>query len=85
MILEQSQGNNWIIDVVKLVMFHQSLPNAKSHMNQPILNSEEFKSFFDNRLLQLMKIIMVNDSASHSKWINEGVTDEIIENLNKLK
>jgi hypothetical protein len=84
-LLEQSDNNSWIIDIVKLVIFHQSLPNAKDHMNHPILTKDEFKYFFDARLLELMKLIMVNDSASHSKFSNDSLNKEIINNLNNLK
>jgi hypothetical protein len=54
-------------------------------MNQPLLEEHFFRKFFDMRLLELMKIIMVSDSASHARFHFDSITDEIIANVNKQK
>ncbi len=74
----------WLIDIITLIIFHQSLPNTEEHMNQPVLNDNEITLFFDHRLLELMRIIMINDSASHSKFKSKSFTDEINQNLDKI-
>jgi hypothetical protein len=84
-LISQSENNEWIVDVIKLVAFHQSFPNTVGFMNFPLLDEGLVKLFFDYRLIDMMKIIMVNDSASHSKFTGESFTEEIIENLNILR
>ena len=62
-------------------MFHQSLPNNSpnsnlKHVNKPLLDEKNIKELFDNRLLELMRIILIYDSSSHclfssAKWEQE--------------
>ena len=66
-----------------MIIFHQSLPNNDKKMNRPLLEEKYIKSFFTKRLVELMRIIMIYDSASHSlfaggtwcKQINKHMDD----------
>jgi hypothetical protein len=53
-------------------------------MNDPLLENEFTKQIFDKRLLELMRIIMVNDSAAHSLFSGSSYSDELNSNLDKL-
>ncbi len=77
--------NRWIVDVLFLIIFHQSLPNIKAHMNKSLLEEKYIKQIFDWRLLELMRIVMVNDSAAHSLFSGESFAKEINENLDNLR
>jgi len=77
--------NEWIVDVLFLIIFHQSLPNNKAHMNKTLLEERYVKQIFDLRLLELMRILMVNDSAGHSLFSGESFAEEINENLDNLR
>ena len=66
----------WIYEVVILILFHQSLPNNEQCMNYPLLPTKDICELFDYRKLELMRIVMVYDSCSHSlfkggNWVNE--------------
>ena len=74
--LHQQKENLWIYDIVCLIIFHQSLPNNDEYMNHPLLEEKYIVEFFDLRLIDMMRYIMVYDSCSHSlfkggKWISE--------------
>ena len=79
--LKLHQENKWIYEIVILIMFHQSLPNNSpnsnlKHVNKPLLDEKNIKELFDNRLLELMRIILIYDSSSHclfssAKWEQE--------------
>lgn len=74
-----------MIDVFVLVTFHQSLPNTKLHMNKVLLEDHFIKQLFDWRLLELMRIVMVNDSAAHSLFSGKSFAEEINKNLDELR
>jgi hypothetical protein len=64
-------------------MFHQSFPNIDSFMNTPVLEEDQAKVFYNIRLFQLMKFIMINDSAAHSGFAAKSFQDELNNNLGK--
>ena len=78
LMLKTHEENKWIYDIIILIIFHQSLPNNdnnfknKRHLNKPLLDKKYIKEFFDVRLLELMRIILIYDSSSHclfeGKW-----------------
>ena len=65
--LKTHKENKWIYDIIVLIIFHQSLPNNDSgkHVNSPLLDKKYIKEFFDVRLLELMRIILIYDSSSY--------------------
>ena len=83
--IKEQEKNEWIYDICILIIFHQSLPNNDDKMNQPLLEEKYIKIFFTKRLIELMRVIMIYDSASHclfdgGKWtfqINKHV-DELV-------
>jgi hypothetical protein len=74
-----------------LVTFHQSLPNDSVHSNKVLLEDIFIKQLFDLRLLELMRIVMINDSAAHTlfsglvfqeiNWNIDKIREEIHENM----
>ena len=78
LLLKEHEENKWIYDIIILIIFHQSLPNNDSnfknerHLNKPLLDKKYIKEFFNLRLLELMRIILIYDSSSHclfeGKW-----------------
>ncbi len=64
--LKEMNNNKWIYDIFILIFFHQSLPNNDDNMNKPLLPELYIKKYFNKRLIELMRIIMVYDSCSHS-------------------
>lgn len=81
--------NNWIVDTLLLITFHQSLPNVDNprFMHNPVMEDSDIKRFFKNkRLLELMRFIMVNDSAGHTIFgIKVNLCAEINQKLNSLR
>lgn len=75
---------DWVIDIFLLVIFHQSLPNCTKYRNIPILCEEHMKLFFDKRLLEMMKIVMINDSMSHAMFNDLIFEREITSNIDFL-
>ena len=73
---------DWVIDIFLLVTFHQSLKNCESHMNDPLLTEEEVAVFFNAELLELMKVLMINDSLSRSRFLIDNSENEISKNMN---
>ena len=79
--LKTHEENKWIYDILILIIFHQSLPNNDEddndgrHINFPLLDKKYIKEFFDVRLLELMRIILIYDSSSHclfeGKWVQK--------------
>lgn len=74
--LREKPQNSWIYDITVLILFHQSLPNNDNKMNNPLLDEKYIMLFFDLRLIEMMRFIMVYDSSSHSlfkggKWVQE--------------
>lgn len=63
--IKEQEKNEWIYDICILIIFHQSLPNNDEKMNHPILEEKYIKIFFTKRLIELMRVIMIYDSASH--------------------
>ena len=85
-IIEEDQFNSDLIDIVKLVTFHQSLPNVKgNHSHSSILSHKQIQMLFDIRLIELMRVIMCNDSLSHSLFTPPYLVEEINENVTKVK
>ena len=86
--IKLQEENEWIYDICVLIIFHQSLPNNKNYMNSPLLEEKYIKIFFTKRLVELMRIIMVYDSASHSmfsgcsNWVKE--INKNIDEITKL-
>jgi hypothetical protein len=81
--------NNWIVDVLLLIIFHQSLPNVNNplYLHDPIMEDYDIKRFFKNRrLLELMRFIMINDSAGHTIFgIKVNLCPEINQKLSSLR
>ena len=82
--IKQNVQNKWIYDIATLIIFHQSLPNTEREMNKPLLDNKYIKIFFDIRLIELMRIIMVYDSASHSLFEGGNWIEEINKNLDEV-
>jgi hypothetical protein len=83
--IKQNVQNKWIYDIATLIIFHQSLPNNEREMNKPLLDNKYIKIFFDIRLIELMRIIMVYDSASHSLFEGGNWIEEINKNLDEVR
>jgi len=81
--------NNWIVDILTLIIFHQSLPNVDNpcYLHDPILDDFNIKRFFKSRrLLELMRFIMINDSAGHTIFgIKINLCSEINEKIDSLR
>ena len=77
--------NNWFCDVLILIIFHQNLPNNEFHMNKELLTKEQIMDVFDLRLLEMMRIIMVLDSFSHTVFDPSEWTAQINMNLDKVR
>lgn len=58
--------NNWIIDVVFLVMTHQSLNNNYKKNIDPAFSDNQIIKFYDIRMIELSLILFINDSLSYS-------------------
>jgi hypothetical protein len=59
--------------------------NCKQFMNNPLLNKNQILSVFnDKRLLEMMRVIMINDSASYSLFREDTVSEEINLNIDLL-
>ena len=75
----------WVYEVVILILFHQSLPNNEECMNYPLLPNEYICELFDYRMLELMRIVMVYDSCSHSLFKGGNWVNEINKQLDKVR
>ena len=82
--IKLQEQNEWIYDICVLIIFHQSLPNNKNYMNSPLLEEKYIKIFFNKRLVELMRIIMVYDSASHSMFSGSNWVKEINKNIDEI-
>ena len=82
--IKSQEKNEWIYDICILIIFHQSLPNNEYCMNSPLLDEKYIKIFFTKRLVELMRIIMVYDSASHSMFFGSNWSEEINKNIDKI-
>ena len=82
--IKSQQENEWLYDICVLIIFHQSLPNHKKHMNSPLLEEKYIKIFFTKRLVELMRIIMVYDSASHSMFYGSYWVEQINLNMDEV-
>ena len=80
-----NNNNEWLYDVIILIIFHQSLPNNDHHMNKPLLPNEYIPIFFDLRLIELMRVIMVYDSSSYSLKTKDNWMTEINKHLDQLR
>ena len=83
--LHKEEKNAWIYDITVLILFHQSLPNHDKHMNNPLLPDEYILKYFDLRLLEMMRIIMVCDSVSHIMINDEEWVEQINKQLNIIR
>ena len=72
--LKTHEENKWIYEIAILIIFHQSLPNNDKnygkHFNKPLLDEKYISEFFDIKLLELMRIILIYDSSSHCLFKN---------------
>lgn len=75
----RSNENDWIVDVIILIMMHQSLDNNTIRPNYPVLTENDIRNFFDSRLIELMLILNINDSLSHTMFNR----NEFVEQINK--
>ena len=82
--IKSQEQNEWIYDISVLIIFHQSLPNNEWHMNSPLLEEKYIKIFFTKRLIELMRIIMIYDSASHSMFRGSDWIIPINNNMDKV-
>ena len=82
--IKSETKNEWIYDICVLIAFHQSLPNNEYHMNYPLLEEKYIKIFFSKRLFELMRIIMIYDSSSHSLFFDSIWIGEINKNMDTL-
>ena len=82
--IKSQEQNEWIYDICVLIIFHQSLPNNENHMNSPLLEEKYIKLFFNKRLAELMRIIMIYDSSSHSMFFGSYWPQEINKNMDKI-
>jgi hypothetical protein len=75
-----------LIEIVKLVTFHQSLPNVSgNHSHASLLSDKQIKLFFDIRNIELMRVIMCNDSLAHSFFTSPYLVLEINLNVSKVR
>ena len=82
--IKSQEKNEWIYDICILITFHQSLPNNEYQMNSPLLEEKYIKIFFNKRLAELMRIIMVYDSSSHSMFYGSNWPEQINKNMDKI-
>ena len=82
--IKSQEQNEWIYDISVLIIFHQSLPNNEWNMNSPLLEEKYIKIFFTKRLIELMRIIMIYDSASHSMFRGSDWIIPINNNMDKV-
>ena len=83
--LHKEEKNSWIYDITVLILFHQSLPNHDEHMNDPLLPEKYILKYFDLRLIEIMRIIMICDSASHIMIKDEEWVEQINKHLNIIR
>ena len=85
-IIKEDQSNSDLIDIVKLVTFHQSLPNVSgNHAHASILSDHLIKLYFDVRMIELMRTIMCNDSLAHSFFTSPYLVPEINEKISLVR
>ena len=82
--IKSQEKNEWIYDICVLIIFHQSLPNNEYCMNSPLLEEKYIKIFFTKRLVELMRIIMIYDSASHSMFYGSSWIEPINSNIDEV-
>ena len=82
--IKEEEKNEWIYDICILIIFHQSLPNNDGKMNRPLLDEKYIKIFFSKRLIELMRVIMIYDSASHSLFNKGEWTEQINKHIDEL-
>ena len=83
--LKKKEENNCIYEISILILFHQSLPNHEHFMNSPLLDEKYIIKYFDIRLLELMRVIMVYDSCSHSLILYDSWVPQINKNIDLLR
>ena len=82
--IKLEEKNEWLYDICVLIIFHQSLPNNKNNMNSPLLEEKYIKKFFSKRLVELMRIIMIYDSSSHTLFSESEWPKEINKNMDEI-
>ena len=82
--IKSEEKNQWIYDICILITFHQSLPNNEYRMNSPLLEDKYIKIFFDKRLAEMMRVIMIYDSCSHSMFFGSNWPELINKNMDKV-
>jgi hypothetical protein len=85
-IIKEDQSNLDLIEIVKLVTFHQSLPNVSgSHSHVSLLGDKQIQLFFDIRDIELMRVLMCNDSLAHSFFTSPYLVHEINEKISHVR
>ena len=82
--IKEESKNEWIYDICVLIIFHQSLPNNDKKMYDPLLEEKYIKVFFTRRLIELMRIIMIYDSSSHSLFNGGNWPEQINKHIDEL-
>lgn len=77
--------NEWFVDMLVLIMFHQSFDNNYRSQNLPFLEIDQVKIIFSERLFEMMLIIFVNDSVAHSYFENNLFVGYINQYHSKLR
>lgn len=83
--IRTDNDNEWFVDMLVLIMFHQSFDNNYKSQNLPFLEIDQIKMIFSERLFEMMLIIFVNDSVAHSYFENNLFIGYIIQYHSKLR
>ena len=88
--IDEHIKNEFLRDVFWLVFLHQSLPTIEEHVAKSLLCplESEVKVYFSKRLMEIMGIILRNDSLSYllysPKWTKKRFMNEINDNVAKM-
>ena len=75
----RSKENDWIVDVIFLIMIHQSLDNNQVRPNDPVFSDEQICLYFTKRLFELALVVYINDSLSYTYFGVNEFTKQITE------
>ena len=73
---EINPHNKFVVDIITLIAFNQSLPNLDKENADLIFSSK--------RIVELMRILAVNESAAESLFAKDSVTAKINETFDQL-
>ena len=88
--IDEHVKNEFLRDVFWLVFLHQSLPTIEKFVARSLLCplESEVKVYFTKRLMEIMRIILRNDSLSYvlysPEWTKKQFMNEINENVDKM-